>query len=153
MTANTLVQELLKIMTPSSEFGSDREWELTLSFVSECRDQNFAEIIYAATDSSTEPWKVGSLIDHLVWNIPDVALSQMMSTLELWLTSDERRRVSYALAVEYVFPFSNPEEMSNVMLDIGIKWPEFGARCDELIDRRLRTLLNKGEMDGTWSRN
>jgi hypothetical protein len=46
MLDKDVVPTLLSLATPSSEFGTDEEWELTLRFATEHREQNLAEIIF-----------------------------------------------------------------------------------------------------------
>jgi hypothetical protein len=136
MSEQTLVPTLLSIITPSSEYGSDEEWELTLRFVDQHRGDDLAEVIFANTPPSTEPWKVGALIDHLVWNISDALLERMMRTVESWLCSEDPRKIGYALAIQYVFPFTNAEKMFAVLGEVKAMWPNFRERCDELINLR-----------------
>ena len=136
MSNDNLVPTLLDIMTPSTESGTDQEWELTLRFAEQHRDHDLAEVIFGNAPPDTEPWKVGSLIDHLIWNIPDESCERMVRTLESWIRGDDPRKVSYALAMEYVLPFTDPEEMIAVLGEVKGRWPEFGTRCDQLIARR-----------------
>jgi hypothetical protein len=138
MSDSDMVPTLLGIVTPSSKFGSDQEWELTIRFANEHCHDNLAEIIFANSPVSTEPWKVGALIDHLVWNISDESVERMIRTVESWMCGDNPRKISYALAVDYVFPFRDSQQMIAVLTDVKSRWPEFSERCDELISRRKR---------------
>jgi len=143
MLDKDVVPTLLSIATPSSESGTDEEWELTLRFASEHREQNLAEIIFQHTTAATDPRKVGALIDHLIWNISDESLERMMQTFEAWLCADDPRKISYVLAMDYVFPFKDTKQMYDVLSAVKSKWPEFSERCDELIERRTRLVKKK----------
>jgi len=145
MSEQNLVPVLLNLITPSSKHPADEEWDLTLRFADQHRQDDLAEIIFVNTPASTEPWKVGALIDHLVWNISDESLERMINTLENWLRGDDPRRISYALAMDYVFPFKDPKEMFEVFTEVKSNFPAFCERCDELIHRRAKLRKNKTE--------
>jgi hypothetical protein len=137
LPTSDLLPRIFDAITPSSDFGTDTEWELIEQFVVQHATDDLAELTFAATDENTESWKIGALFDHLIWNTPDHG-GALMKTVENWLRGDDPRRVEFALAMNYVFPFPDPTTMTKVFTQIKTRWPKFAERCDERIASRSR---------------
>lgn len=136
MSSEEQIQEILSVISPGSESGTDQEWDLIIAFVRQHPDANLAELIYNHAPANVEPWKVGSLFDSLIWAPYSDNGGLLMETMEHWLRGDDPRKIEYALAIDGVFPFKKEAEMLEVLTQIKLQWPRLAARCDELITHR-----------------
>src|SRR4051812_48217106 len=125
-----LARRLLAIRTPSVEFATDEEQALVEELGRRCPGNRLADAIYAVTEETTEPWRVGSLFDHLIWATPDNGLS-LIQSVEPWLDGDEPRKVLYRLAMQYILGPA-PEDIETYKR----RWPAWAGRFDEMLAER-----------------
>ena len=135
MTNSNLVREILNVISPNSEDGTDVYWDLIEKLVAETPIDDLPNVIVENTPPETEPWKLGALFDHLLWSTPDNGHS-VMRECERWLIGSDYRKARYALAMTSVFPFRDPNEMVRVLLRVAQTWPDLRPRCEELIAKR-----------------
>jgi hypothetical protein len=141
MTNRELVQRLLAIRTPSVEFALGEEQKLTEELGSRGLGSDLAEIIYEATNETTEPWRVGSLFDHLIWATPDNGRA-LCESIQGWLMGDDPRKILYRIAMLYILG-PGPVEIEAYKR----RWPEWAVRFDEMMLERKRQqdwLHNRG---------
>lgn len=80
---------------------------------------------------------LADVLDRLIWCLGDNG-AQIESVREEWLRSDDIERVAIALAMDEIFPFPDEAEMRRELGRIAERWPEFRARCEELVDARKK---------------
>lgn len=84
---------------------------------------------------------MAEMLELLLWMSDDDG--EVETAVERWLQSEDRLRIEVALQVEDWFPFRHREEMEAVFSVIKVRWPEFRARCDEIV--RKRASLPQGQ--------
>lgn len=91
---------------------------------------------------SLSPEKCADVLERLCWASDDPG-GLLLQAREMWLRSDDRRRVEVALAFDETFPFREHVEMEEVLRRIGHRWPDLVARCEQLT--RLRKCTYDGQ--------
>lgn len=80
---------------------------------------------------------LAEVFDRLVWCLSDNG-AELLKVREAWILSDDKERVEIGITMGEFFPFLDPGKMEDVLCAVAEKWPEFGDRCNYLIQSRRK---------------
>lgn len=93
------------------------------------------EYLYDVRARNLPPVALAEVFDKLIWCTADNG-AEILRVAEDWLKGNNREKVQIALTMSEVFPFGSLEEMEQELGAVAQRWPEFSARCQELIESR-----------------
>jgi hypothetical protein len=105
--------------------------------MSDLKVADVMEFLYMHKASNLPPDALADVFDRLIWCLDDNGES-ITQVQEKWLRSGDRGRVEIALAMDEVFPFKDAVAMTAALDDISSRWPELGARCEQIKSQRMR---------------
>ena len=95
---------------------------------------NLAEYMVDHRAPNSEPKWIADILDRLCWILDERASSEILGTLELWLSSEDRDRVAIALSLEEFYLKESPDELATAYVEVCQRFPEFRERCDAILE-------------------
>ncbi|NKB33961.1 MAG: hypothetical protein GKR91_12765 [Pseudomonadales bacterium] len=136
---NELLEKIWSISLDLDDSPSD---ELT-DLIDEAQEQNQSDDLSEALFSCAKCDDLDKLVYILnasAWCGSDNGAA-LQRTLELWLYGANENKIYVALNVE-TYPFRDKVEMEKCLIEIQTKYPQFGEKCESLINSRNKLTEN-----------
>jgi hypothetical protein len=91
---------------------------------------NLAEYIVDHRAPNSEPKCIADILERLCWILDQKTSSEILDTLELWLSGEDRLRVAIALSLEEFYLKESPDQLATTYEEVCQRFPEFRSQCD-----------------------
>ena len=119
--------------------GFDGSFNLVDQLVNERGEHDLANRLFREIPLSI-PWEiVADLFAILVWSTNDNG-TELCRTAEHWLLqANDLRKIQIALHLDS-YPFLTFAEMEKALTNVARRFPQCGARCEQLISERRKNI-------------